>query len=193
MRRGRVKIAAMMWIAAPRASKIAIAVVMGALPPVASLADEAPYTGFEVSSFQNSWTPSPPSNQFSSTEFRPRGRSMVEASPSSGRDEESGENLETASAWQRLREFQAHNRIRLLTLWQNSASSLSIQAGRKGTPTLQWTLHALHRGEGARGLFDRLFSVTIKGAGDGLRGRRSPAAMPTLRSFESAATPGTQN
>jgi len=62
------------------------------------------------------------------------------------------------TVWQRLSEFRTHDRFRVVTLWETGGNSLSLQAGRKGDPTLQWTSRLTGRGPSTRGLLDDLFS-----------------------------------
>jgi hypothetical protein len=72
--------------------------------------------------------------------------------------------------WQRLGQFRTRNRLCLLTLWQTGGSSLSLQAGRKGDPTLQWTSRMTRHDGVPGGLFDELFATSTGGAfGKGLR------------------------
>jgi hypothetical protein len=115
---------------------------------------------------------------FSSTEFRPRRRGVFDdelvnplVSPSMLRD---------TTVWQRMSEYKSHDRVRLLTLWESSASTVSLQAGRHGDPSLQWTSRLMNRGGATQGLLDRLFSASLAHAGNGLRNatRSATAAAP---------------
>lgn len=110
--------------------------------------------------------PLPEGELFSTRDFRPRGRSILEKEPAAGREDVP--MLRSTTVWQRLSEFRAHNRVRLLTLWEAGGGSVSLQAGRKGDPSLQWTSRLMNRGGATRGLFDQLFSVSVAGAGRGL-------------------------
>ncbi len=115
-----------------------------------------------------------------STDFSPRGPSIVATDPK----EPSGDDRQHGSVWQRLGEFRTHNRLRLLTLWQTGGNSLSLQAGRRGDPTLQWTSRLSHRQAENGGLFDDLFSTSTGGAiGKGLH------LLPHFSPFESPAKP----
>lgn len=115
---------------------------------------------------------------FSATEFRPRRRSVM------GLDSRSSEAsiidapmLRNTSVWQQLSDFKSQDRVRLLTLWQTRGSSLSLQAGKGGAPSLQWSTPWVHReGTMSRGLFDRLLAVPVRAAGNNLR---SGVARPT--------------
>ena len=76
--------------------------------------------------------------------------------------------LGATTVWQRLSEYRGHNRVRVLTLWEAGGSSVSLQAGRKGDPSLQWTSRLMNRGGATRGLLDQMFSASIAGAGRSL-------------------------
>ncbi|MDP9065667.1 MAG: hypothetical protein M3O06_07380 [Pseudomonadota bacterium] len=96
-----------------------------------------------------------------SDEFRPRGRSLVE--PSDGAL--AALELPTArkNSWQRLSEYRSLGRVQLVTLWKAGGSSLSLQAGRRGGPSLQWTSR-FTGGSASRGLLDELISTSISAA-----------------------------
>jgi hypothetical protein len=75
--------------------------------------------------------------------------------------------LQDTSVWQQLAEYRSKGRVRLLTLWQTRGSSLSLQAGKRGAPSLQWsTPWVHHEGGPSRGLFDRLLPSPRTGAGN---------------------------
>jgi hypothetical protein len=93
---------------------------------------------------------------FSATDFRPRKRGLDVDPSSGGRPVIDAPMLPSSSLSQQLGELRSANRVRLLTLWQTRGSSLSLQAGRHGAPSLQWTSPWVHREGPARGLFDRL-------------------------------------
>jgi hypothetical protein len=122
--------------------------------------------------------PLPEGEPFSTRDFRPRGRSILEKEPA-GRDDVP--MLRNTTVWQRLSDFRAHNRVRLLTLWEAGGGSVSLQAGRKGDPSLQWTSRLMNRGGATRGLFDQMFSVSLAGAGRGLHLSPRPAAETSAR------------
>jgi hypothetical protein len=119
----------------------------------------------------------PETHAFSGDEFRPRGHSIFESDAHA----ELGDNklISNTTVWQRLSEFRAHDRVRVLTLWESGLSSVSLQAGKKGNPSLQWTSRLMNSGEAAHGLLDRLFpaaSSAAKGASDGAAGVAHPIA-----------------
>lgn len=58
--------------------------------------------------------------------------------------------------WQRLADFRNLGRLRVFTFWQTGANSLSLQAGKKGAPSLQWTAKLGDGGPGGGGLFNRV-------------------------------------
>jgi hypothetical protein len=110
---------------------------------------------------------------FSSTEFRPRKRGVF--------DDElvnplgSAPMLRDTTVWQRMSEYRSHDRVRLLTLWESSASTVSLQAGKHGDPSLQWTSRVMNRGGATHGLLDRLFSASLAHAGNSLHNAARPA------------------
>jgi len=48
-------------------------------------------------------------------------------------------------------------------------SSVSLQAGRHGMPSLQWSTPWMHRDVASRGLFDRFLTVSPHSGGGGSR------------------------
>ena len=97
---------------------------------------------------------------FSAAEFRPRGRSLLEKdSP----DAEAAPMLQGTTVWQRLSDYRSHDRVRVVTLWEAGDSTVSLQAGRKGDPSLQWTSRLMNRGGATRGLLDQMFSTSLGG------------------------------
>ncbi|HEX4241117.1 MAG TPA: hypothetical protein VHZ53_06900 [Steroidobacteraceae bacterium] len=107
--------------------------------------------------------------RYSATDFSPRRRNVLDQG--TGPDAEADwPLLRGTSMWQRMSDFRSHDRVRVLTLWESSGSAVSLQAGRRGDPSLQWTSTSLNRGGATRGLLDKLFSVSIAGAGRTLRG-----------------------
>jgi len=128
-------------------------------PPVGSLITAPEFFG----------APTMADNQiFSTTDFRPRKRTVFDRDPvvTSFGD---APMLRGTTVWQRMSEYKSRDRVRLLTLWESNASTVSLQAGRKGDPSLQWTSRSMNIGGSTRGLLDRLFSVSLAGAGNRLR------------------------
>jgi hypothetical protein len=114
---------------------------------------------------------------FSATEFRPRKHGVVSLdSARSGASIIDAPMLRSTSVWQQLADYKSQDRVRLLTLWQTRGSSLSLQAGRRGAPSLQWSTPWVHRGGTSQGLFDRLLALPARAAGNPLR---SNASRPT--------------
>jgi hypothetical protein len=68
-----------------------------------------------------------------------------------------------STLWQRIGEARARNGVRLLTLWKSTWSTLSLQAGRHGGPSLQWTSSQMNHDGAKSGLFDSLFPVGFDG------------------------------
>jgi len=113
--------------------------------------------------------PAPDSNQvFSSTDFRPRKRTVFDVDPAVNVVGDAP-LLHTTTVWQRMSDYKSHDRVQVLTLWQSSGSMVSLQAGHRGDPSLQWTSRLMNHGGSTQGLLDRLFSVSLAGATAGLR------------------------
>jgi hypothetical protein len=114
---------------------------------------------------------------FSSTDFRPRKATLFDRDPSAAVFDEAP-MLHGTTVWQRMADYKSHDRVRLLTLWESQGSTISLQAGRKGDPSLQWTSRLMNRGGSTRGLLDRWFSVSLANAGNSLRGVSRSATAP---------------
>jgi hypothetical protein len=117
------------------------------------------------------------SRTFSATEFRPRKPTVFDSNPTANAFSEAP-LLRNTTVWQRLSEYRSHDRVRLLTLWESSSSTISLQAGRRGDPSLQWTSRLMNRGGSTQGVLDRLFSTSIERAGMGLRNLSRSANAP---------------
>jgi hypothetical protein len=129
---------------------------------------------------------------FSATEFRPRRRTLFDSDPMVNSFGDAP-MLRGTTVWQRMSEYRSHDRVRLLTLWESNVSTVSLQAGRRGDPSLQWTSRAMNRGESTRGLLDRLFSGSLAGAGSRLRHADRPASPAATPSQASAPVVGSVN
>jgi hypothetical protein len=103
---------------------------------------------------------------FSATEFRPRIHAQSNSDQSSSPEFGGSEKplFEGRTVWQRLSEYRSQDRVRLLTLWQTRASTLSLQAGKHGGPSLQWSSPWMMHDSASRGLLDHLFSVPFRSA-----------------------------
>jgi hypothetical protein len=118
---------------------------------------------------------------YSAREFRPRGPSLSESNARTVAGEQPLMNNTTV--WQRLSDYRTHDRLSLVTLWETGGNSLSLQAGRRGDPTLQWTSRLMSRPGAGRGLLDELFSTSVGGIGRNLHFNRAGAAdSPTKTS-----------
>jgi hypothetical protein len=117
------------------------------------------------------------SRTFSATEFRPRKPTVFDSNPTANAFIDAP-LLRNTTVWQRLSEYRSHDRVRLLTLWESSSSTISLQAGRRGDPSLQWTSRLMNRGGSTQGVLDRLFSTSIERAGMGLRNLSRSANAP---------------
>ena len=122
---------------------------------------------------------------YSASDFRQRGPALHNSEPAPGAGDDS--LLSETPVWQRLADFRALGRVRLLTLWQSSASSVSLQAGNKGSPSIQWTARLLNRGPGSSGLLDRLLPVSAIGEHHAASGA-SHSVPPALAAKSAAAS-----
>jgi hypothetical protein len=113
------------------------------------------------------FSPPPAAHEFSATEFSPRKHPAFGAAPAAVPPAGETRSLNTTTVWQRLADYRAHDRVRLVTLWETSGSTLSIQAGKRGEPSLQWTSRAMNRGGATRGLLDRMISASLGSTGVG--------------------------
>lgn len=104
---------------------------------------------------------------FSAQDFRPRGRSLLDRDPNLDPLAEAP-MMHGTTVWQRLRDFRSRDRVRVVTLWETGGSSVSLQAGKKGDPSLQWTSRAMNRGGATRGLLDEFFTMSLHDVGRGL-------------------------
>jgi len=111
---------------------------------------------------------------FSATEFLPRKHTLFDHDPPAG----DAPMLRGTTVWQRLDEYRVHDGVRLLTLWESHGSTVSLQDGKRGDPSLQWSSRLSAHGGVTRGLLDRLFSLSIAGAGSSLRNATHPANSP---------------
>jgi hypothetical protein len=93
---------------------------------------------------------------FSATEFRPRRSSIAAADQASKTGPLLDAPMLQGSLAQQMAQFKSQNRVRVLTLWQTQGSTLSLQAGRHGAPTLQWSTPWVNREGATQGLLDHL-------------------------------------
>ncbi len=132
-----------------------------------SLVREAPYfqshelgAASKLSAPVASLTPSNDFQEFSATEFRPRKRNSLELESGMSRGPLlDAPMLNSNSVFQHMSDFKSQGRVRLLTLWQMRGSSLSLQAGKHGSPSLQWSTPWVRNASASRGLFDRLLPL----------------------------------
>lgn len=94
--------------------------------------------------------------------------------------------LQTAPFWQHFADYQAHGRVQLLTLWQSPRNMVSLQAGRHGGPSLQWSSRVMNRGGATRGLLDRFVASSLGAAGLGSKSAHGSAAAPVLKGISAA-------
>lgn len=125
---------------------------------------------------------------FSASEFRPRKRGFLELNAGQNATRLSDmPTPEDNSIARQLAEFKSQDRLRLLTLWQTRASTLSIQTGRHAAPSLQWSTPLIHRDSSPRGLFDHLLSVSPQGAFGGRNATPRQSGVPASKSLESSS------
>lgn len=118
---------------------------------------------------------------YSSSEFRPRAHSLFDPAPPD--TEVAAPMLRGTNVWQRLRDYHSHDRVRLLTLWESSGGAFSLQASKKGDPSLQWTSNSLNRGGATRGLLDRVFAMALA-ASAGNRSHDGPGSASMVRGLD---------
>lgn len=113
-------------------------------------------------------------DDFSPTEFRPRRHNPSTPLKS---DYGSGDPMfRSTTVWQRLNEFRAQDRVRLLTLWDMGGSNVSLQAGKKGDPSLQWTSSWTSQNRASHGLLDRILAASVNGMLTRANASRYPAS-----------------
>ena len=126
---------------------------------------------------------------FSPTEFRPRKRGLETAAAGSDVSVIDTPMLRDTSIAGELSEARTQDRVRLLTLWQSRASSLSLQTGRHGAPSLQWSTPWMHRDAASQGLFDRLLAVSPRSFASTVRSSTSrPAAAASVKPLDFGAS-----
>jgi hypothetical protein len=127
---------------------------------------------------------------FSPTEFRPRRQGLLEATDARGEGSViDAPMLGDASIARELSEAKTQERVRLLTLWQSRVSSLYLQAGKRGAPSLQWSSPWMHRDARSQGLFDRLLPAAPRSFGSTFRagGPRQAGAMTPAKPLDLGA------
>jgi hypothetical protein len=117
-------------------------------------------------------------------DFRGRPRSLNETQgPLKAEDS----LMDDRDTWQRLAsEYRAQRRVRVVTLWDAGWSSLSLQAGKHGDPSLQWTGHLFGHSEVRHGVFDRWMPSAMSAGGAAGRGV-AHALTPPAASKSAAA------
>ena len=110
----------------------------------------------------------PPVQSFPEQDFRPRGHSVLEKTAPDSTFVDAP-MLHGTTVWQRMADYRARGRVRVLTLWENGGSTVALLAGKRGEPSLQWTSRSMNRGGATRGLLDEIFSTSIAGAARGLQ------------------------
>jgi hypothetical protein len=159
-----------------------------------SQTDSPPTPGFGASGTSNAPSPNAPNPRapmsldapaladpqtFSATEFRPRRSTASNAETGRSFDAAYDMPMQRAlSLSEQMSDYRSHDRLQLLTLWETRGSTISIQAGKHGGPSLQWSSRTMSHGVSTRGLLDKLVSASLARAGADARqsGRASSAA-----------------
>jgi hypothetical protein len=137
----------------------------------------------------------PEARPFPDADFRPHGHSVLEKEPATSSFEDAP-MLHGTTVWQRLSDYRTHDHVRLLTLWETGGSTISLLAGKKGEPSLQWTSRSMSHGHATRGLLDQLFSTSLESAARGLHfSPRTPSSESTAKQskFTDTAARGPNN
>jgi hypothetical protein len=95
---------------------------------------------------------------YSSRDFRPRGHSIFDTDSRLSNADDA--LINDATVGQRLSEYRERDRVQVLTLWRSGAGTVSLQAGKRGDPSLQWTSRLMNRGGATHGLLDRLLPLS---------------------------------
>lgn len=106
---------------------------------------------------------------YSDRDFRPRGHSIFDTTAALNVFDSPASMRSNPTVWQQLRDYRGHGRVRVLTLWDSTGGTVSLQAGKGGSPSLQWNSSWMTRGDAKRGLLDSLFAVSLAGAANTIR------------------------
>jgi hypothetical protein len=160
--------------------------------------DVAP-TGFaaplDLSASQFSARPLTDVEVFSETEFGRRRRVVLNTDSGKSASIIDAPMTRDNSIWQHMAEYKSEDRLRLLTLWQMRGSSLSVQAGKRGAPSLQWSTPWVRRESASRGLFDHLLVISprvLEGGTRNYAARPSPGVLGASKSLDATASPNTR-
>ena len=118
------------------------------------------------------------SQAFSTTDFRPRKRTIFDSDPLVNPFGDAP-MLRGTTVWQRMSEYRSQDRVRLLTLWETSGGAVSLQAGKHGDPSLQWNSRLMNHDGSTRGVFDRLLSMSFGGAHNGPHSAAPASSAPS--------------
>ncbi len=124
---------------------------------------------------------------FSPTDFRPRGHSILDSDLRLNLADDA--LMHDTNVWKQLADYRVHGRIRVLTLFQSHASELSLQAGKRGAPSLQWTSRLSNWRQNSRGLLDRLFPVSAIGESSSSHAAPHPAGTSSAGKAAAAIAP----
>jgi hypothetical protein len=88
--------------------------------------------------------------------------------------------LQAAPSWQHFADYRSQGRVQLLTLWQSPRNMVSLQTGKHGGPSLQWSSRVMNRGGATRGVLDRF--VSLGAAGLASRPVKAASLLPASKS-----------
>jgi hypothetical protein len=128
-----------------------------------------------------------PDEPETSTDFRRRRFAAVDTgSATEFESSHPSQPPQVDSAWQRLADYRSHGRVQLLTLWASPRNMISLQAGKHGGPSLQWSSRVMNRGGATRGLLDRFVASSLGGAASwGSKAAHGSAAAPASKATSS--------
>lgn len=121
-------------------------------------------------------------------DFRQRKTDGVESISAAEKERSLQRPLQSSSPWQRLADFRSQGRIQVLTLWESPRNMVSLQAGKHGGPTLQWSSRVMNRGGATRGLLDKFVASSFGTAGLGSKWAHSSSAASASKTISSTTT-----
>jgi hypothetical protein len=91
--------------------------------------------------------------------------------------------LQLNSPWQHFGDYRSQGRIQVLTLWASPRNMISVQAGKHGVPTLQWSSRVMNRGGATRGVLDKLVASSLGAAGLSSKVSHGSSAAPASKAL----------
>jgi hypothetical protein len=96
--------------------------------------------------------------------------------------------LQVDSPWQHFADYRSQGRIQVLTLWASPRNMISVQAGKHGVPTLQWSSRVMNRGGATRGVLDKLVASSLVAAGVNSKMAHGSSAAPVSKPLSPTPT-----